>query len=166
MRVALIVMPFAAPDRPSLAVGLLDACLERVGIACDAKYFNVTFWRMVGAEAYDVLAKDSALIAWPGEWVFSQLFYGQSFSDWESYQRDVLDHPVWRVGRHLHPPIRDCLEPAAVFLRVVFESNDWSRYDLVGMVPEENIVGKAVGIWMNWDLPAAPRWGRIGMAID
>ena len=41
-----------------------------------------------------------------------------------------------------------------------------SRYDLVGMVPEANIVGKAVGIWMNWDLPSAPRWGRIGMAIN
>ncbi len=132
MRVALIVMPFAAPDRPSLAAGLLDACLERAGIRCDTKYFNVTFWRMVGAQTYDVLAKDSALIAWPGEWVFSQLFYGQSFSDWESYRRDVLEHPVWRVGRHLHHHVRDCLEPAAAFLRVVFESNDWSRYDLVG----------------------------------
>ncbi|MCP4656013.1 MAG: RiPP maturation radical SAM protein 1 [bacterium] len=132
MRVALIVMPFAAPDRPSLAVGLLDACLERAGIRCDAKYFNVTFWRMLGTETYDVLAKDSALIAWPGEWVFSQLFYGQRCSDWESYQREVLCHPVWGVGRHLHQHVRDALEPAAVFLRVVFESNDWSRYDLVG----------------------------------
>jgi signal peptidase I len=40
-----------------------------------------------------------------------------------------------------------------------------SRYDLVGMVPEDNIVGKAVGIWMNWDFSSAPRLGRIGMAI-
>jgi signal peptidase I len=40
-----------------------------------------------------------------------------------------------------------------------------SRYDLVGMVPEGNIVGKAVGIWMNWDFPSMPRWSRIGTAI-
>jgi signal peptidase I len=40
-----------------------------------------------------------------------------------------------------------------------------SRYDLVGMVPEGNIVGKAVGIWMNWDFPSAPQWRRIGTAI-
>jgi len=132
MRVALIVMPFAAPDRPSLAVGLLEACLERAGIACDAKYFNVTLWRMLGVERYDVLAKDSALIARPGEWVFSQIFYGQAFSNWESYQREVLSHPVWGVSWHLHHHVRDSREEAAMFLRLAFESNDWSRYDLVG----------------------------------
>lgn len=41
-----------------------------------------------------------------------------------------------------------------------------SRYQQVGFVPEANIVGKAVRIWMNWDFPAAPRWGRIGNAVE
>ncbi len=40
-----------------------------------------------------------------------------------------------------------------------------SRYGGVGFIPEENIVGKAVRIWMNWDLSSAPRWQRIGNAI-
>ncbi len=40
-----------------------------------------------------------------------------------------------------------------------------SRYDGVGMVPDGNIVGRAVRIWMNWDIPNMPRWGRIGRAI-
>lgn len=40
-----------------------------------------------------------------------------------------------------------------------------SRYDGVGMVPEGNVVGKAVRIWMNWDFASAPRWRRIGQAI-
>lgn len=40
-----------------------------------------------------------------------------------------------------------------------------SRYPEVGFVPQDNLVGKAVRIWLNWNLPAAPLWGRIGMSI-
>ena len=41
-----------------------------------------------------------------------------------------------------------------------------SRYSGVGLIPEENIVGKAVRIWMNWEFPNAPQWRRIGSAIQ
>jgi signal peptidase I len=41
-----------------------------------------------------------------------------------------------------------------------------SRYSGVGFVPEENVVGKAVRIWMSWDFPSALRWERIGRSIS
>lgn len=41
-----------------------------------------------------------------------------------------------------------------------------SRYDGVGMIPDDNVVGKAVRIWMNWDFPGMPLWKRIGRGID
>ncbi|MDH3590204.1 MAG: signal peptidase I, partial [Gammaproteobacteria bacterium] len=41
-----------------------------------------------------------------------------------------------------------------------------SRYPGVGFIPEGNLVGKAVRIWMNWNLPnSAPVWSRIGDQI-
>jgi signal peptidase I len=41
-----------------------------------------------------------------------------------------------------------------------------SRYAQVGFVPQENVVGKAVRIWMNWDFPNMPQWQRIGGQIE
>ena len=41
-----------------------------------------------------------------------------------------------------------------------------SRFPEVGYVPADNVVGKAVRVWLNWNLPhAAPDWSRVGMAI-
>ncbi len=43
-----------------------------------------------------------------------------------------------------------------------------SRYAQVGFVPEGNLVGRAVRIWMNWRRPSegGPRWRRIGTKIE
>ncbi|HET7202706.1 MAG TPA: signal peptidase I, partial [Steroidobacteraceae bacterium] len=40
-----------------------------------------------------------------------------------------------------------------------------SRFPEVGFVPADHVVGKAVRIWLNWNLPHAPIWTRIGEAI-
>jgi signal peptidase I len=41
-----------------------------------------------------------------------------------------------------------------------------SRFPQVGFVPQENVVGKAVRIWMNWDFPETPQWTRIGNKVE
>jgi signal peptidase I len=41
-----------------------------------------------------------------------------------------------------------------------------SRYEGVGFIPTENVVGRAVRIWMNWDFPGMPNWGRIGGRVQ
>ena len=43
-----------------------------------------------------------------------------------------------------------------------------SRYEGVEFVPEANLVGRAVGVWMNWRWPSegGPQWSRIGKGIE
>jgi signal peptidase I len=40
-----------------------------------------------------------------------------------------------------------------------------SRFPIVGFVPEDNLVGHARRIWMNWRIPGWPELSRIGMKI-
>lgn len=43
-----------------------------------------------------------------------------------------------------------------------------SRYEGVEYIPEGNLVGRAVGVWMNWRAPSegGPQWNRIGKGIE
>jgi signal peptidase I len=41
-----------------------------------------------------------------------------------------------------------------------------SRFQKVGFVADEYLVGRAVRIWMNWRLPGWPDWRRIGMRVQ
>lgn len=40
-----------------------------------------------------------------------------------------------------------------------------SRFPKVGFVPQGNLVGHAIRIWMNWRIPGWPDWQRIGTPI-
>jgi ribosomal peptide maturation radical SAM protein 1 len=49
-QVCLVCMPFAAIERPSLALGLLQALLEEAGISCRSLYPNLEWARRVGPD--------------------------------------------------------------------------------------------------------------------
>jgi signal peptidase I len=47
-------------------------------------------------------------------------------------------------------------------------SQDGRFRDDVGFIPDDNLVGRATGVWMNWRWPSegGPQWDRIGTGID
>jgi signal peptidase I len=61
----------------------------------------------------------------------------------------------------------DAVVPAGQYFFMGDNRNDSedSRFPVVGFVPERNLVGRAVRIWLNWQMPGWPDWHRIGMKI-
>lgn len=132
MRVALVVMPFAAADRPSLAAGLLQAALKKRGIACDTKHFHVTLARLMGHADYRYFVNETSVSVLSAEWAFSQAMFGESLSTWESYEREVLDARHWGAPKHGRERVLALRALAPMLLHIALRSNDWSAYDLVG----------------------------------
>ena len=74
--VSLVLMPFAAVERPSLALGLLKSCLRDAGIDAQVEYANLDFVEFTSLELSEWVTKRGPEFLL-GEWVFA----GAAFSD-------------------------------------------------------------------------------------
>ena len=138
-RVALVSMPFAAIDYPSLALGLFKSRLGQEKIPCDIYYLNMTFAEMIGYPAY------SALITRPPSYfACEQLFAESAFgalapSDESYWTASGLDASV----RQELAAIKSQVEP---FLARCMAEVDWGAYDIVGFTSlfEQNLATLAL----------------------
>jgi ribosomal peptide maturation radical SAM protein 1 len=145
-RVALVNMPFAGANRPSIQCGLLKAGLVREGHEVDVHYLNLELAAEIGEVPYRRLAD----LRWDhllGEWLFSAAAFGPR-DDEEAY-------------REAHPSLQETLKQLEkdfdelrrmrneLFPQLIArwaDRIDWGAYRIVGFTStfEQNVSSLAL----------------------
>ena len=131
MNALLIVMPFAASDRPALGVSLLKAHLHREGFLCDVAYLNLAFAELVGREAYQRILGDLPVGSLACEWIFAECLWGRNGKLPDSYVEDVL-RTLCRVSQEDADLVRCARGLAESFLESSLAAIPWQHYQVVG----------------------------------
>jgi ribosomal peptide maturation radical SAM protein 1 len=154
LRVALVAMPMAAPDRPSLALGLLSAIGRAHGFTVDTLHAQLDFAVAVGLPIVRTLFEDHRHQL--GDWFFTAEAFG---ADAPSDAQDVLDtfgdvisaladDATERSGRPVDRgeilAIRERVIPA--YLDHLETALDWASYDVVGFTStfQQNVASIAM----------------------
>lgn len=82
--VTLVLMPFAALERPSLALGLLKSCLIRSGISARVEYANLDFAEFSSLDLSQTIIQRSPEFLL-GEWVFAGAVFPRHSFDFEQF---------------------------------------------------------------------------------
>ena len=145
-RVLLVSMPFGALERPSLALGLLQAHCGRLGVACETRYLTFLFADRVGLGDYLWLCSDDVpYTAFVGDWLFTEALYGARPHADAAYINEVLERS-WQLSKAdvvRLVRIRKYVEP---FLDLCTDTIRWDDYTLVGFtsVFQQNIASLAL----------------------
>lgn len=93
--------------------------------------------------------------------------YGFSGSDLKIEQLGERDHAIM-LARDRQSTDYETDVPAGKYFFMGDNRNDSddSRFARVGFVPDGNLDGRAMLIWMNWQIPGWPIWHRIGTKIN
>ena len=85
MDITLVNMPYAPVRIPSLALGILQAVLERDGFAVSSNYANIGFAKEIGVREYSqlwlLLRSDNAI----AEWTFAHIAFPEKQSNEEEF---------------------------------------------------------------------------------
>jgi ribosomal peptide maturation radical SAM protein 1 len=147
-RVALVSMPFAAIDYPSLALGLFKSRLDRDGIPCDLHYLNMTFGEMAGYPSYcSLVTQPPAYFA--AEQIFAEAAFGSAIPPDQAYYDEAQLDPATR--QHLQS-VKSLVEP---FLARCLTEVDWERYDIIGFTSlfEQNLATLALAARLKQRYP-------------
>ena len=90
-QVLLVSMPFAAVERPSLALGLLSAILQRAGIETSTEYANLRFLEQLSPRDYVLVEKvppDNCF----GDWIFARKVFGYDDDNTDEYIDGLMEN--------------------------------------------------------------------------
>ena len=132
-RVALVMMPWARVEAPSIQCGVLKAVLTRAGHHADVHYLNVAFASVIGSKRYGALVEHGGsrnrLI---GEWLWTRAAFGPlaTASDGFFEQRGLIGELAKTETEESLSALHEEVIPA--FLDTVMTDTNWGDYDLVG----------------------------------
>ncbi|MCG8461842.1 MAG: RiPP maturation radical SAM C-methyltransferase [Holophagales bacterium] len=93
--VCLVQMPYAAVERPSLALGILKSSLSKIGIPCKTLFPNLWFAEEVGLEMYQGV-NSFTFNTLLGEWTFAGAAFPDAEADADAYfSLDVVQRELW-----------------------------------------------------------------------
>lgn len=133
LRVALVCMPFASADRPSIQLGLMSAITSRAGHAVTSLQFNLDLAARLGPELYERLCERRSHMT--GEWLFGPAAFGDDLPhSEEAYFERFADDFIWGAEHGLEvegfSELRNVVLPD--YIEACYASAEWDRFDVVG----------------------------------
>jgi ribosomal peptide maturation radical SAM protein 1 len=146
VKVALVNMPFAPADRPSIQCGLLKAGLQEHGWSVDVHHLNLHLAVEIGAPLYQLLSsmRTGHLL---GDWLFSAAAF-KSHSTIEDYYRTCPD--LAETCQILGLDLKDLGDLQAVafpaLIKIWAQRWDWKAYQVIGFTStfEQNVAALAM----------------------
>ncbi len=140
-RVALISLPFAGVDKPSIALCTLASGLRNAGHQADVFHLNLLFAEAIGSPLY--FGFSNTLVRLPsgasipytsfaGEWLFASVFHDHSSQQIEDYLNQVFLAPPWSGPEELVPSLLDARSQVMPFIERCLQLTDWRQFDFIG----------------------------------
>lgn len=86
MSICLVHMPYAAVERPSIGLGILQSALTSAGLTSEVVYANLRFAERVGLSRYKTV-EFTPTDVFVGEWTFAGAAFPEFAPDHAAYQR-------------------------------------------------------------------------------
>lgn len=106
----------------------------------------------------------------PQELLKTSMAQDESGQEWQALEKNEnllgIQHHIFINPEKTSDDYRDIIVPEGMYFMMGDNRDDSADSRFWGFVPEKNIVGKAVLVWMSWDnMKTNIRWDRLGKKI-
>lgn len=137
--VAMVNMPIASSQTPSLGLSILKSELAKLNIASDLHYLNIQYAEIVGLEVLEALETlPTAQLV--GDWIFVEALWGKDEERDKQYIEQILKdhseehffHDNRKASESLIQQIIRCRDVIEDYLDACLEQVPWHQYKIVG----------------------------------